>query len=46
MFGSRENGKKFITAAGTRFWCFVTHKGVRRPSGKVGEPGDKGDMGE
>lgn len=35
-----------MTAAGTSSWCFVTHNGVRRPSGKVGEPGDNGEMGE
>lgn len=46
MFGSREKGKKLITAAGTSSWCFVTHNGVRSPSGKVGEPGDKGEIGE
>ena len=46
MSKSRERGKKLITAAGTSSRCFVTHNGVRRPSGKVGEPGDRGEMGE
>lgn len=46
MLGSRQNGKKLMTAAGTRFWCFVTHKGVSRPSGKVGELGVNGEIGE
>jgi hypothetical protein len=46
MFGSNEKGKKLITAAGTRPWCFVTHNGVSKPSGNVGEPGDRGDIGE
>lgn len=41
-----ENGKKLITAAGTRSWCFVTHSGVSRPSGNVGEPGVNGEIGE
>lgn len=46
MFGSREKGKKLITTAGMRSWCFITHNGVRSPSGKVGEPGDNGEIGE
>lgn len=35
-----------ITAAGTISWCFVTHSGVSKPSGNVGELGVKGEMGE
>jgi hypothetical protein len=46
IFGSRDKGKKLITAAGTISWCFVTHSGVSKPSGNVGELGVKGDMGE
>jgi len=41
-----DKGKKLITAAGTISWCFVTHSGVSKPSGNVGELGVKGDMGE
>jgi hypothetical protein len=46
ILGSAVKGKKLMKAAGTKFWCLVTHKGVKIPSGKVGEPGERGDIGE
>ena len=38
--------KKARNTAGTCCWCFASHKDVNTPSGKIGEPGDKGDSGE
>lgn len=31
---------------GTLIWCFASHIGVIRPSGKMGELGESGDSGE
>jgi hypothetical protein len=46
MVESRQNGKKLITAAGTKSWCFEAHRGVMIPSGNVGEVGVNGEIGE
>ena len=46
VLSSALKSKKARNTAGTCCWCFPSHNDVNTPSGKIGEPGDKGESGE
>ena len=46
LLSCAEMLKKQMNSEGTCRWCFVNHSGVITPSGKIGEPRDRGDNGE
>jgi hypothetical protein len=38
--------KKASNKAGICDWCLLSHNGVKSLSGKIGDPGDRGESGE